>query len=259
MFTKEELAHGLDSRIIGNKFFLFDSLDSTNACGKTLADAGIEEGAVVLTDFQTAGRGRNGRSWTSDAGQNLLFSVVLRPTFPKEQATFLTFFSAISIVRALEAELKTPLECKWPNDVLLNGKKFCGILLENSFQQDKMAYSVVGIGVNVNQKEFSEDLKDRATSLCFEQKQKFDRKRLFQKILSEMDKLYESVRAGDFQAVMEDWNSHCSMFGKQVRVVKSHETLSGTAVGLSPEGGLVVQTSRGTSTVYAGDVSILTL
>jgi BirA family biotin operon repressor/biotin-[acetyl-CoA-carboxylase] ligase len=258
MFTKEELTRGLDSRVIGSKFFLFDSVDSTNACAKTLADAGIEEGAVVLTDFQTAGRGRNGRSWNSEAGQNLLFSVVLRPEFPRDQATFLTFYSAISIVRALEPELKTPLECKWPNDVLLNGKKFCGILLENSFQQDKLAYSVIGIGLNVNQKEFGEDLRDRATSLFFEQKKEFDRKRLFQKILLEMDKLYASVRAGDFHAVMEDWSKHCTMFGKTVKVIKSDETLSGTAVGLSPEGGLVVETSTGTSTVYAGDVSILT-
>ncbi|MBF8248014.1 MAG: biotin-(acetyl-CoA carboxylase) ligase [Bacteroidetes bacterium] len=258
MFTKEELARGLDSRIIGTKFFVFDSVDSTNACAKTLADAGIEEGAVVLTDFQTAGRGRNGRSWNSETGQNLLFSVVLRPEFPKEQATFLTFYSAISIVRALEPELKVRIECKWPNDLLLNGKKFCGILLENSFQQDKLTYSVVGIGLNVNQKEFGEDLKERATSLRFERKKNFDRKRLFQKILSEMDRLYESVQAGDFRAVMEDWNKHCTMFGKTVKVVKPHETLSGTAVGLSPEGGLVVETSTGTSTVYAGDVSILT-
>lgn len=257
MFTKEELTRGLDSRIIGTKFFLFDSVDSTNACAKTLADAGIEEGAVVLTDFQTAGRGRNGRSWNSEAGQNLLFSVVLRPEFPRDQATFLTFYSAISIVRALEPELKTPLECKWPNDVLLNGKKVCGILLENSFQQDKLAYSVVGIGVNVNQNEFSEDLKDRATSLFFEQKQEFDRKLLFQRILSEMDRLYESVRVGDFHVVMEDWNTHCTMFGKSVMVARSGETLSGTAVGLSPEGGLVIETATGKSTVYAGDVSIL--
>ncbi len=258
MFTKEELTRGLDSRIIGNKFFLFDSLDSTNACAKTLADAGIEEGAVVLTDFQTAGRGRNGRSWNSEAGQNLLFSVVLRPKFPRDQATFLTFFSAISIVRALEAKLKERIECKWPNDLLLNGRKFCGILLENSFQQDKLAYSVVGIGLNVNQKEFGEDLRERATSLRFECKKDFDRKRLFQKILSEMDRLYESAQAGDFRSVMENWNKHCTMFGKPVKVVKSHETLSGTAVGLSPEGGLVVETSKGKSIVYAGDVSILT-
>lgn len=258
MFTKEELSGGLQTRIIGTKLFLFDSLDSTNACARTLADAGIEEGAVVYADFQTAGRGRNGRTWNSEPGRNLLFSVVLRPEFARDQATFLTFYSAISIVRALEPILNAPMECKWPNDVLLNGKKFCGILIENSFKQEKLAYSVVGIGLNVNQKEFRDDLKERATSLWVEQKKEFDRKQLFQKVLTAMDRLYNPVRSGDFRAVMEDWNAHCTMFGKPVRVVKSHETLSGTAVGLSPEGGLVVETSKGKSTVYAGDVSILT-
>jgi len=256
MYSKEELLKGVSTRVIGNKLFVFDSIDSTNTCAKTLADAGMEDGAVVFAEHQTAGKGRNGRAWISEPGKNLLFSVILRPKLPKEQAVFLTFYSAVSVAQAVESVVGKPIECKWPNDVLLNGKKFCGILLETSFQETSLAYSVVGIGINLNQREFGAEMSNRVTSLSLEQGEGFDRKQMFQRIVLQLDRFYTDVLAGDFKEIMKTWNSKCTMFGRPVTVERAHDRLSGKAVGLSSDGGLMIETSSGTSTVYAGDVTV---
>ncbi|MBI3006344.1 MAG: biotin--[acetyl-CoA-carboxylase] ligase [Ignavibacteriales bacterium] len=256
MYSKEELLRGLNTRVIGSKLFVFESIDSTNICAKTLAEAGIEDGAVVFAENQTEGRGRNGRSWLSEPGNNLLFSVVLRPELPKEKTVFLTFYSAVAVAHAVESLIGTSVECKWPNDLLLNSKKFCGILLESSFQQSSPVYSVVGIGINVNQRTFDMEMGNRVTSLSLEHERDFDRKHVFQRVLEHLDRLYGEVRAGDFKNIMKTWNAKCTMFGKPVTVSSAHDRFSGKALGLSSDGGLMIETSGGTSIVYAGDVSI---
>ena len=257
MYSKEELLQDITPRLIGGKLFVFESIDSTNTCGKTLAEAGIGEGTVVFADHQTAGKGRNGRTWLSEPGSNLLFSVVVRPELPKDQTSFLTFYSAVSIARAVELVIGHAVECKWPNDFLLNSRKFCGILLESSFGRSKLDYSVIGVGVNVNQQAFNGEMRHPVTSLSLEEKTRFDIKQLFQKIVLSLDELYVDVQSRNFQTIMKEWNSRCSMFGKPVTVERAHDRLSGTAIGLSADGGLMIETPEGTSTVYAGDVSIL--
>lgn len=257
MFSKEELQNGLKTKTFGHKLFVFEKIDSTNACAKTLAEAGTEEGATVIAEFQTEGRGRFGRPWQAEPGENLLFSSVLRPTVLKDNSSLLTYFAAVSVARAVEKASSCSLECKWPNDLYLNGKKFCGILLENSFKQSSLDYSVVGVGLNVNQRTFNEQLADRATSLAQELNVDIDRKELFQRILQEMETLYESVKEGDFSEIIRDWNKRCKMFGKQITVRGGKEELTGTAVRLSDDGGLMLETSGGLRTVYAGDATIV--
>lgn len=256
MFSKDELTAGLKTRIIGKKLFVFDSIDSTNACAKTLAEAGTEEGSVVISEFQTQGRGRQGRPWKAEPESNLLFSTLLRPRLSKEQAGILTFFAAVSVANAVERLTGQPVECKWPNDLMLNGKKLCGILLENSVQKDSIAYSVIGIGLNVNQKSFDNDLASSATSLFKETGKRLDRKKIFQSALAEMDQFYEDIQKGKFESILKQWNSRCSMFGHPVSIRQGDTTISGNAVGLSPDGGLIVKTPEQTITLYAGDVSL---
>ncbi len=257
MISKESVLRGLKTKVIGKKLFVFESIDSTNACAKTLAETGTPEGTVVVADFQTTGRGRLGRAWISEPGANLLFSFVIRPRFKKESAGLLTFFSAVFIARTLEHISGHPIECKWPNDILLNGKKCCGILLENSFLQDRFDFSVIGIGINVNQVSFSDDLSDRATSLFKELGHKFDRTELLQDLLRGADALLPSVQRGEVQTIMKEWNSRCPMFGKPVTLAHGEERISGTALGLDAEGGLVIVSPTGQSTHYAGDVTII--
>jgi BirA family transcriptional regulator, biotin operon repressor / biotin---[acetyl-CoA-carboxylase] ligase len=257
MISKDNVLKGLRTQVIGKKLFVFESIDSTNTCVKTLAEVGNPEGTVVVADFQTAGRGRLGRSWVSEPGANLLFSLLLRPPINKEAAGQLTFYSAVFIARALERVAKQPFECKWPNDVLLEGKKCCGILLENSIQRDKIEFSVVGIGINVNQSSFPEEMSSRATSLYKELGHTFDRTSLLQEMLREADTLLPCLHTGEMSKIMEEWNSRCTMFGKPVTLAHGEERISGTAVGLDADGGLIIKTQRGQATYYAGDVTLL--
>lgn len=257
MYTKEELLANLETTIVGRKIFVFETIDSTNSCARTLGDTGTEEGVVVLSDFQTHGRGRLGRSWIAEPGSNLLFSVLLRPQISIDKAGLLTFFASVAVARAIERQIDTPIECKWPNDLLLHGKKFCGILLENSFQQSELAYAVIGIGLNVNQANYLPEVALRATSLAREAGSPLDRKEVFQNILRELDRLYAGVQKGEWSVVVDEWTRRCSMFGKSVTVQEHDSFLSGTALRLHHDGGLILETKQGTRTVYAGDVTLL--
>ncbi len=257
MFSKEELLNGLTTSVLGNKLFLFETIDSTNRCAKTLAEAGVEEGAIVLAESQSEGRGRLGRAWVSEAGKNLLFSCLLRPNIEKDQSGLLTFFAAAAVARALEQSTALRVECKWPNDLLLNGRKCCGILLEIAFRNRALDFAVLGIGVNVNQREFGTDLRRSATSLAREAGRAFDRKQLFQQIVKELDAMYSDVKQNQFSRIMMEWNSRCTMYGREVQVNRSGTIISGKAVGLHDDGGLVLQTATGPEIVYAGDVTVI--
>jgi BirA family biotin operon repressor/biotin-[acetyl-CoA-carboxylase] ligase len=257
MYSKEELAQGLETAIVGRKFFVFDSIDSTNACARILGDAGTSEGAVIVADYQTSGRGRLGRSWIAEPGENLLLSVLLRPRISIANTGLLTLFASVGIARAIEKQIGEPVECKWPNDLLLHGKKFCGILLENLFQQSEVSYAVIGAGINVNQRVFPDEIASKSTSLANETGRTFDRRKVLQAILSELDALYPPVQQGDCDAIVPDWIKRCTMLGKPVTVQQHGHILSGIARRLNHDAGLVIETSTGLQTVYAGDVSVV--
>lgn len=256
MLSKEALLEDLQTTLLARKLFFFESIDSTNACAKALAQAGTQQGAVVVAEHQTDGRGRHGRTWRANPGQNLLFSVLLRPSLPRSSAGLLTFFAAVSVARGIEQVCECRIECKWPNDLLLRGRKVCGILLENSIDHDRIEYSVIGVGINVNQSEFDADLNTKATSLLLELGRPVDRVRLFSCIMAEMETAYREVRDGNFIRLMADWHSRCRMFGKQVTVGRDDEAVTGKAVGLNDVGGLILETAAGRQTIYAGDIHL---
>ena len=257
MYSKEELQQGLTTQVVGSKIFVFETIDSTNACARTLGDAGTQEGAVVVTNFQTSGRGRLGRTWLAEPDANLLFSVLLRPRISVDVSGQLTLYASVAIARAIEQCVGAPVECKWPNDLLLNGKKFCGILLENSSQQSALSYAVIGAGINVNQQSLSPEIASRATSLSIETGKTFDRKQVFHVVLQELDLLYKSAREGDFSFIEAEWTRRCLMFGKTVTVQQHDQTIAGTVLRLNHDAGLVIATSEGEQTVYAGDVTLV--
>ena len=257
MLSKEEITGGLSTAIVGKKLFFFESIDSTNSCARALGDAGTAEGAVVVAEHQTSGRGRLGRTWLADPGTSLLFSVLLRPSITLETAGLLTLYASAAIARAVERCVGLSVECKWPNDLLLQGRKFCGILIENSFQQSGLAYSVIGAGINVHQAEFPPEIADRATSLSRETGRALDRDKIFQSVLSELDTMYEDVRRGKFQVAVSAWKERCSMFGRTITVQEHDSTVSGVAARLHHDGGLIIETDQGERTIYAGDVTVV--
>ena len=256
MYTEEELKRGLTTQVFGHTLSIYDSLDSTNACAKTLANKGADEGTVVIADHQTEGRGRLGRTWQAESGSSLLFSVILRPTFSMDKIGLPPFFAAVGIANAVETITGLHCECKWPNDILLRGKKCCGVLLESTSQQCTLDYAIMGIGLNVNQKIFLGDLAGKATSLYCESGLEFDRRNVFCQILSSLESYYPQVCKGDFNTVLMEWKARATIFGKRITLRQVADSIDGIAVGLSVDGGLVVETESGQRVWYAGDVII---
>jgi BirA family transcriptional regulator, biotin operon repressor / biotin---[acetyl-CoA-carboxylase] ligase len=256
MFSEEELKRGLETQVFGRTLYVSDSIDSTNALAKTLAAKGAAEGAVVIADYQTAGRGRLGRSWQAEAGSNLLFSLILRPAISKDKIGLLPFYSSVGVALPVETITGKNCECKWPNDILLNKKKCCGMLLESSFKKDKPEYVVIGIGLNVNQKSFHGELEDKATSLSKECGTEFERSALFCRIMASMELLYKAVSKGDFTNVLKEWKARATIMGTRITLTQGDTPIEGIAAALSDDGGLVVETKSGQRVFHSGDVTV---
>ncbi len=256
IYSKEELQSGLQTKILGRRLFVFDEIDSTNSCAKALADTGMEDGTVVIADHQNAGRGRLGRAWLADPGSSLLFSIILRPRIAQAHIGLLPLFAAAGVAMAVEDATAKKVECKWPNDLVLSGRKFCGILLESLIADESLDYAVVGIGLNVNQKAFQAELKKSATSLLNETGKEHDRRHLFQQILKSLDMIYGGVRKDDFSASLQAWNERARMFGQSVTLTQGDQAFTGIARQIADDGGLVIETPAGKQTFYAGDVTM---
>jgi BirA family biotin operon repressor/biotin-[acetyl-CoA-carboxylase] ligase len=256
MLNKSEIRHSLRTRLIGRKIFLFKSLDSTNDCARALAEAGSEEGGIVIAEEQTHGKGRLGRRWEAEPGSNLLFSILLRPDLPGDQAGMLTLAAAVAAARAVESFGPFRVETKWPNDLLIGGKKFTGILIETSLSQDRLAYAVVGIGINVNQRRFPENLSGQAISLALAAGKDLERAPLLAAVLTEFEAIYTDVRAGRREEMLSDWKRRCVMLGEEVELTTATGVHRGTAVDLAADGALLVDINGHRSVFYAGDVTL---
>ncbi|MGI6537157.1 MAG: biotin--[acetyl-CoA-carboxylase] ligase [Caldicoprobacterales bacterium] len=257
--------NALRTRQFGQIIEYCHSIDSTNTRAKELAQEGAAHGTLVIAEEQLKGKGRLGRSWESPAGLGIWMSLIARPSFPPQYAPRMTVLAGLAVKEAIHRVLGLKAEIKWPNDIILNARKVCGILTEMQADPDRIEYVVTGIGVNVNTPEevFPEELRGSATSLIIETgnenpDRKIDRCRLLAEIISVFEELYDSwVEGGDFSALMQDYKESCVTLGRQVRVTGIDETFLGTAVDLTEDCRLVVQLPDGTrKTVYSGDVSV---
>jgi BirA family biotin operon repressor/biotin-[acetyl-CoA-carboxylase] ligase len=257
MLTEQILRRGLKTHLIGSKIYTFESIDSTNNCARALASCWAPEGTVVHAELQTAGRGRLGRTWEANPNENLTFSLILRPGSAPVSVNLLPLLVAVAVGEAVKTVTGTEPECKWPNDLLINGKKFAGILLEGSLKQEELEFVVVGIGINVNQMTFPHELAERATSLRLATGQIVDREELFKVIVERLEAHYLAMKPAGFGAVLPLWQSMSSMTGKTVSVLANGSKLTGIVRGLSPDGGLILGTNGADRTVFAGDVTIV--
>ncbi len=246
------------SRALKYEIYNFDKIDSTNSRLLKLADEGFPEGSVVVADEQTGGRGRFGRKWESEPMSNLLFSLLLRPVFLERDEVFvLTFSAAVAVAEAIEDAAHVHPELKWPNDVLLGSRKVCGILLESSFDSDRLNYVILGIGLNVNQTTFPDEIASKATSLYLFAGRKYDRNEILSTILSRFDSVYETVRARDFYSVMKRWRNRSKMFGKKIRLRLADRVYEGVCDEVTDDGALVIQTGTGSNVFTAGEITII--
>ena len=257
MYTAQALRQGLKTMRFGNKIYTFDTIDSTNNCARALAACWAEEGTVIIAEQQTAGKGRLGRVWQANPNENLTFSIILRPSAHPEQVNLLPLYVAVAVAQAIERATSLKVECKWPNDLLINGKKVAGILLEGSVKENQLEFVVVGIGVNVNQVAFLGDLEGKATSLRLAIGKDLDRNALFREILNSLENNYKTLSSSGFKTVLPLWMARSSMINRQISVSEHGSVISGVVRGLSPEGGLILESPQGAKTLFAGDVTIL--
>lgn len=249
------------ARVVGRDIRVFRQTTSTNDIVEKLARDGVKEGAVVFAESQTRGRGRLGRKWLSPAGQGLWFSVLLRPALRAQEATQLTIAAATALARAIREQTGLAPEVKWPNDLLMGGRKTAGILTELTAELDRIHHVILGLGIDVNQTstDFPPELRRLATSLRIETGRVVDRAALAVAVLRELDRDYARLVAGQFEAVAGEWETLCSTLGTEVVIAIGDRRVRGRAESLDNDGALLVRTEHGRlERITGGDVTLAT-
>jgi BirA family transcriptional regulator, biotin operon repressor / biotin---[acetyl-CoA-carboxylase] ligase len=255
----ESILPHLQSRRLGRTIHHFQETGSTNDVARQLAEQDLPEGTLVLAEEQTHGRGRLGRSWVSEGNAGIYASILLRPALKPRDATVLTLLAAVATSEAIEQTCGLSVDIKWPNDLLLNRRKCCGILSEMQTEGDRIRYVIVGIGINVNQTEFPNDLGHRATSLRIEGNGAYSRVALLCSLLERFELLYDDLQQGGRSALLLRWVDRSSFaYGKQITVdLGSGEKLEGLTTGLSEQGNLKVRLTDGrVEEVMTGDIVV---
>lgn len=258
VLSESELKSRIHNRWAGKEIYFYEETGSTNMDAKRLGEEGAPHGTVVAADKQNSGRGRRGRTWESPAGKDIYFTILLRPDFPPDKAPGLTLVMALSVVQAIEEECGMKAGIKWPNDVVMNGKKVCGILTELTTETDYIQYVVTGVGINVNLEVMPEEIEETATSLLLEGGKRIGRAGLLQKVLKKFEGNYEKYAESlDMALMREDYNARLVNRDRQVRVLDPKGGWEGIARGINASGELLVETEAGGMTaVYAGEVSV---
>lgn len=255
-FNGVEVASVLDTEVIGKEVHFFDDLGSTNLKAFELGRTGAPEGTVVIADAQSAGKGRIGRRWESPPGMNLYTSIILRPPVPPQAAQNLTFLAAVAVAGAIEGYCGPP-EVKWPNDILIEGKKVAGILMEMDSELDRIHFVVAGIGININMEEASmpEGIRDIATSVRTRSGKAVDRARLAGALYSGMEKWYKVYLKDGFAPIRDAWKRYFRAEGKSIKVVSFSSATAGICAGIDDDGALLLRTPAGkVERVISGDV-----
>lgn len=263
VMSQSEIVSRLSTKWAGRKLYYFDVTGSTNNDAKRLAEEGDPHGTVVVADIQNAGKGRRGRKWQTLPGTALSFTLLLRPEFSPDKASMLTLVMALSVAEAVENVTGTEASIKWPNDIVMNKKKICGMLTEMTMtpEMEEIQYIVVGAGINVNNgsiEEFEEEIRTSATSLKIETGQQIDRAGLLEKVLVRFEENYETfLETLDLSRLRDAYQKHLQGVGCEVRVLDPRGEYTGISQGINDKGELVVVKENGERVqVYAGEVSV---
>ena len=242
---------------LGSILFRYHSLPSTNDVARELASSGASEGVGVLAFEQTAGRGRQGRSWISAGGEGLYLSIVLRHRVKAREAPVITLAAAVAVAEALISDIGVAADIKWPNDVLARGRKICGILVESATEGEQLQYAVLGIGLNISQRDFPADLRQPATSVFLELGYEIRLEDLLRPLLARADAWYRTATSNP-QLAISRWEELSSYArGCEVRILSPEGSVEGTTRGLTPHGALVVELNDGqTREIVSGEVSL---
>ena len=256
IYNETTIADQIHTKWAGKTVHFARETDSTNLWIKRLAKEGAPEGTLALAEFQSAGRGRLGRSWEVPEGTSVMMSILLRPKFEPQYAPTLTLVMGMAVAKAVKS-LGFDVSIKWPNDVVVSHKKICGILTEMGVRDGKIDYAVIGVGINVNIKEFPEEMADKATSLYLECGKEFDRSQIPGLVMEAFEEYYEKFAATcDLSGLKEEYESILANYNQPVRVL-AKEPYEGVARGITDGGELLVEKTDGMIVaVSAGEVSV---
>lgn len=245
----------------GYKALYYDQVTSTNDVAKEIARNSQEENLVIIARTQTHGRGRHGRQWVSPRG-GIWLSILLRPRTTQKVTARLTLITASAVIKAIQNTLGLEAEVKWPNDILLNGKKLCGILTETSTKEDVADYVIIGIGINANidLDSFPATFQNSLTTLKHELSREIDSEKLITNLLQNFEQRYKRLQQGEWDALRIEWKSQARFLGKQVEVTSFAEILAGKALDIDECGALIIRQENGElKKIAAGDVKLRTI
>lgn len=257
LLSEQAIEEGLSTKVVGRHIVYRECVDSTNNVAKKLADEGAPEGTIVVAEEQTGGRGRINRLFLSPFAKGVWFSLILRPNIPPMEVSKMTLLAAVAVARAIRHHGLTDCGIKWPNDILVKGRKMVGILTELNGSAEKVNYIIMGIGVNtgITAEDLSKDLQPIVTSFAREGV-RVSRLALLETLLKEIEGLYQTVCRDGFAPVLAEWRALSCMLGQDVTVTSIDKTFSGKAVDIDENGNLLVATPEGVEVVMAGDIHV---
>ena len=257
LMNKVELESIRNTTWAGQEIYYYDVTDSTNIRAKELAEEGHPSGTLVVADRQEAGRGRRGRSWDSPSGTGIFMTLLLKPEMNPNHASMLTLVAAMAVARAISKCANTEALIKWPNDIVIGGKKICGILTEMSAQFDFINHIVIGIGINVHNEHFPEEIAETAGSIFLQTGKRIRRAELIEQILEQFEHYYAIfMETEDLSGLVKEYNAILVNMNKSVRVLDPKEPFEGKAMGITKKGELIVDTWESRKMVSSGEVSV---
>ena len=257
-FNIDELRSYFFRRTIGRRIEFHEEIESTNTEALHLAQQDAPEGTVVIAEAQSSGRGRLDRIWESPPAMNLYLSVILRPDITAVSASLIPLMVGVAVAEVISQYCKGRVRLKWPNDILIDGKKICGILTEMRTRADRVAFIIAGIGVNLNMQKlhFPRELRETATSLRIETECEIDRLDFSVRLIETLEHWYRIFLNGGQDHIRQSWLKYADIIGRRIEVVFKSDMQRGTVVGLDENGALLIQGETGVQQVLAGDVYI---
>lgn len=258
LMTEAEIKSLLHTDWVAKEVLYFDTIDSTNTKAQELAEKGYPSGTLVVADKQESGKGRRGRSWVSPSGTGIFMTLMIKPDINPNNASMLTLVAALAVAKAITSVTGEEAMIKWPNDIVVNGKKVCGILTEMNAQFDYINHIVVGIGINVHNESFPEEISQMASSLMIEAGGKrFHRAQIIAETMSYFEQYYDTfLKTQDLSALVREYDELLVNRNKSVRVLDPKEPFDGKAMGITPKGELIVDTWESRKLVSSGEVSV---
>ena len=258
LMTEAEIKSLMHTEWAAKEVLYFDTIDSTNTKAQELAEKGYPSGTLVVADKQESGKGRRGRSWVSPSGTGIFMTLMIKPDINPNNASMLTLVAALAVAKAITSVTGEEALIKWPNDIVVNGKKVCGILTEMNAQFDYINHIVVGIGINVHNESFPEEISQMASSLMIEAGGKrFHRAQIIAETMSYFEQYYDTfLKTQDLSALVREYDELLVNRNKSVRVLDPKEPFDGKAMGITPKGELIVDTWESRKLVSSGEVSV---